>query len=155
MVEGGRIDHAGHANLAKHAVNETLEFDRAVKAGLDLSGDDTLIVVTADHETAGMAINGYASVEIGGDAMFTEPAGPGGDHIVTFATGPGANRNTEEDKIRDEANYRQPAAVATSSAAHTGVDVIVYSSGPGSDRFHGTLDNTDIGKNLIELLGLE
>ncbi|MFP6597245.1 MAG: alkaline phosphatase [Candidatus Hydrogenedentota bacterium] len=155
MVEGGRIDHAGHANLAKHAVNETLEFDRAVKAGLDLSGDDTLIVVTADHETAGMAINGYASVEIGGDAMFTEPAGPGGDHIVTFATGPGANRNTEEDKIRDEANYRQPAAVATSSAAHTGVDVIVYSSGPGSDRFHGTLDNTDIGKNLIELLGLQ
>lgn len=155
MVEGGRIDHAGHANLAKQAVNETLEFDRTVKAGLELTGDDTLIVVTADHETAGMAINGYASIEIGGDAMFVEPAGIGGDHIVTFATGPGGNRDSEKDKAHDGVTYRQPAAVAIGSAAHTGTDVVVYSSGPGSERFRGTLDNTDIGKHLIELLGLE
>jgi alkaline phosphatase len=156
MVEGGRIDHAGHSNLAKHAVNETLEFDRSVKAGLDLTDKtDTLIVVTADHETAGMAINGYAAIDVGGDAMFSQPAGPGGDHIVTFATGPGGKRESEEDKAHDDSTYRQPAAVSLSSAAHTGADVMAYSSGPGSERFCGTLNNTDIGNNIIALLGLE
>ncbi|MFP6584507.1 MAG: alkaline phosphatase [Candidatus Hydrogenedentota bacterium] len=157
LVEGGRIDHASHANLAKHAVNETLEFDRSIKAGLELTNDaeGTLIVVTADHETGGFAINGYPSIEIGGDAMFSEPAGIGGDHIVTFATGPGANRKPEENKAHDDSTYRQPSLVAASSSTHTGVDVACYSAGPGSEHFAGTLNNTDIGKNLIKLLGLE
>lgn len=157
LVEGGRIDHASHANLAKHAVNETLEFDRSIQAGLDLTNDaaETLIVVTADHETGGFAINGYAPIDIGGDAMFSEPAGIGGDDIVTFATGPGGNRKPEENKAHDDSTYRQPAVVTLSSATHTGVDVACYSAGPGSGNFAGTLNNTDIGKNLIELLGLE
>lgn len=58
MVEGGRIDHAGHENHIRRAVLETLEFDRAIESALSWAGsrNDTLIIVTADHETGGLAV---------------------------------------------------------------------------------------------------
>lgn len=50
LVEGGRIDHAHHANNAHRALVETIEFARAVQVAIDrTSRTDTLIVVTADH----------------------------------------------------------------------------------------------------------
>jgi hypothetical protein len=60
MVEGGRIDHAGHANSIDHTIGEVLEFDKAVKAALDFAEADvnTLVIVTADHETGGLQKNG-------------------------------------------------------------------------------------------------
>jgi alkaline phosphatase len=58
MVEGGRIDHACHANDIQRAVRETLEFSNAVARALAWSKgrSDTLIVVTADHETGGLRV---------------------------------------------------------------------------------------------------
>ncbi|ENN95724.1 Alkaline phosphatase [Methanocaldococcus villosus KIN24-T80] len=58
MVEGGRIDHACHAHDAKSEIMDTIAFDNAVKVALDFQKKhpDTLIVVTADHETAGMSV---------------------------------------------------------------------------------------------------
>lgn len=58
MVEGGRIDHAGHENNLEDAIGDTLAFDEAVGVALDfvrLQGNTTLIV-TADHETGGLSI---------------------------------------------------------------------------------------------------
>jgi alkaline phosphatase len=50
MVEGGRIDHAHHANNAYRALGETLELARAVETALALTQrEETLVVVTADH----------------------------------------------------------------------------------------------------------
>ena len=56
MSEGGRIDHAGHENNIDCNIEETLEFDKAVKAALDFAKKDknTLVIVTADHETGGL-----------------------------------------------------------------------------------------------------
>jgi alkaline phosphatase len=56
MVEGGQIDWAAHANDFNNDVGETLAFDKAVKAALDFqqSHPDTLVIVTADHETGGL-----------------------------------------------------------------------------------------------------
>ncbi|RJE76879.1 alkaline phosphatase [Pseudoalteromonas sp. MSK9-3] len=53
MIEGGQIDWAGHANDAGWMLNELLKFDEAVAAVHDWVKDrnDTLVVVTADHET--------------------------------------------------------------------------------------------------------
>jgi alkaline phosphatase len=58
MVEGGRIDHACHANNLEQAVGETLEFNRAIEVCLRWARGrtDTLIVVTADHETGGLSV---------------------------------------------------------------------------------------------------
>ena len=63
MVEGGKIDWAGHANDALANISDTLALDDAVKVALDFAfdhPDDTLILVTGDHETGGMTI-GYAA----------------------------------------------------------------------------------------------
>ncbi len=57
MVEGGKIDYACHRNDSAAFIKETLAFDNAVKAAYDFykkHPNDTLIVVTADHETGGI-----------------------------------------------------------------------------------------------------
>ncbi len=58
MVEGGRIDHACHAHDPKAAIMDTIAFDNAIKVALEFQKKhpDTLIIVTADHETGGMSI---------------------------------------------------------------------------------------------------
>jgi alkaline phosphatase len=51
MVEGGRIDHAHHAGNAYRALKGAIEFSEAVRVARKATqGDDTLIVVTADHD---------------------------------------------------------------------------------------------------------
>lgn len=50
FVEGGRIDHAHHETFAKMALDETVEFSKAVGEAASMTReDDTLIVVTSDH----------------------------------------------------------------------------------------------------------
>lgn len=59
MVEGGKIDWACHANDGATVIQETLDLDKAVQAAYafyEKHPDETLIVVTADHETGGMAL---------------------------------------------------------------------------------------------------
>lgn len=68
MVEGGNIDHACHANDGATAIVETINFDKTIGLMLDFyraHPDETLIVVTADHDTGGMSVGnnttGYAT----------------------------------------------------------------------------------------------
>ncbi len=60
MVEGGQIDWAGHDNDAANAIGDTLDLDRAVALAAGFAARDgrTLLIVTADHETGGMAVSG-------------------------------------------------------------------------------------------------
>ena len=60
MVEGSQIDWAAHENSQENVVNETRDFDRAVKIAFDFAKRDgnTLVIVTADHETGCMGILG-------------------------------------------------------------------------------------------------
>ncbi len=65
MVEGGKIDWACHANDAGSSIHDTLAFDEAVNEAVkfaELHPDETLIVVTGDHETGGMTI-GFAGTQ--------------------------------------------------------------------------------------------
>ncbi len=64
MVEGGRIDHAGHANDAATMVKESVAFDDAFGVALDYyrtRPETTSLMVTADHETGGFAVSYDAS----------------------------------------------------------------------------------------------
>ncbi len=58
MIEGSQIDWGGHANDADFIVSEMIDFDNTLGAVLDWAEQDgeTLVVVTADHETGGFAI---------------------------------------------------------------------------------------------------
>ncbi|MBR1480635.1 MAG: alkaline phosphatase [Paludibacteraceae bacterium] len=59
MIEGGMIDWAGHSRDGATNVQETLDFDRSVRLAYQFyeqHPDETLIVITADHETGGLAL---------------------------------------------------------------------------------------------------
>ena len=58
MVEGSQIDWASHKNDGTNVVSEVVDFDDAVGVGLDFSKKDgeTLVIITADHETGGFAV---------------------------------------------------------------------------------------------------
>jgi alkaline phosphatase len=64
LVEGSQIDWASHRNDVAYQIGETLAFDEAVKAVLDWINEKpnrrrkTLVIISADHETGGFAING-------------------------------------------------------------------------------------------------
>ena len=63
MCEGGKIDWAGHSNDAVANISDTIALDEAVEVALEFAfqhPDETLIIVTGDHETGGMTI-GYAA----------------------------------------------------------------------------------------------
>jgi alkaline phosphatase len=91
MIEGSQIDWGGHANSTPYIVGEMLDFDRAIGAALEFAAKDgeTLVIVTADHETGGMTINGGSFEEHSVTAKYTST-----NHtavmIPTFAYGPGA-----------------------------------------------------------------
>lgn len=59
MIESGQIDWGGHSNEGTRVVSEVLEFNRAIEGVLRYAAADkeTLVIVTADHETGGLAIN--------------------------------------------------------------------------------------------------
>jgi alkaline phosphatase len=59
MIEGSRIDHAGHSNDPAAQVNEVLGYDKAFTAVLDFLDEDStpgVLVSTSDHETGGLAL---------------------------------------------------------------------------------------------------
>ena len=59
MAEGGKIDYACHANDGTTAIHEVMDFDQAIQLAYNFyiqHPDETLIVITADHETGGLAL---------------------------------------------------------------------------------------------------
>lgn len=59
VIESGKIDWASHANDVATVIHEVIELDNAIKEALAFyaqNPDETLIVITADHETGGMAL---------------------------------------------------------------------------------------------------
>lgn len=64
MVEGGNIDHALHANDGGAATKEVLNFDQAIAVAYNFylqHPDETLIVITADHDTGGLTVGNGAT----------------------------------------------------------------------------------------------
>lgn len=89
MTEGSQIDWGGHANDTQYIVNEMLDFDKTIGAAFDFADKDgnTLVIITADHETGGFSINGEKDGVI--DGHFTTK-GHTAVMIPVFAYGKGA-----------------------------------------------------------------
>jgi alkaline phosphatase len=90
MIEGSQIDWGGHANSGEYVVSEMLDFDKAIGKALDFADrtPGTLVIVTADHEAGGMAINPESSWQRLRYGFTT--IGHTGTLIPVFAYGPGA-----------------------------------------------------------------
>ena len=95
MVEGSYIDSGGHGNNQEQVVNEMLDFDHAVKAALDFAERDgnTLVIITADHETGGMAIN-RGDLQNGTLTANFSTTGHTGVPVPVYVFGPGAEKFT-------------------------------------------------------------
>lgn len=91
MIEGSQIDWGGHANNTEYIVNEMLDFDRTIGDILEFAKKDgnTLVIVTADHETGGMGLVGGSIKEGIVDANYATD-GHTGVMVPVFAFGPGS-----------------------------------------------------------------
>ncbi|MCS7004460.1 MAG: alkaline phosphatase [Cytophagales bacterium] len=91
MIEGSQIDWGGHNNDLQYVVDEMLDFDQAVGEVLDFADktNNTLVIVTADHETGGLTLNGGSLIKGEVHGTFTSH-----DHtavpVPVFAYGVGA-----------------------------------------------------------------
>ncbi|KAL1404010.1 hypothetical protein pipiens_005484 [Culex pipiens pipiens] len=153
FVEGGRIDHGHHDTWARLALDETVEFAKAIElARKKFSEEDTLIVVTSDHSHS-VSYSGYASR--GNDIFGT--GGTGSDGIpymtISYANGPGfathvdaVNKARVDPRKLDTSpnDFRFPATLPVGSETHGGEDVAVYASGPWAHLFTGTYEQNTI-----------
>lgn len=91
VVEGSQIDWAGHSNDADYMIRQTLLFDEAVREALEFAEEDrrTLVIVTADHDTGGSAINAGS---LSGDQLELgwTTTGHSGIQLPVYAYGPGS-----------------------------------------------------------------
>ena len=90
MLEGSQIDWGGHAKDSSRVVSEMLDFDAAIGEILQFAEKDgeTLVIITADHETGGLALlqgDDYQALEL---AFNT--GGHTASLVPVFAYGPGA-----------------------------------------------------------------
>jgi alkaline phosphatase len=135
MIEAGAIDWAGHENWPERLIEEGIDFNLAVEAVVDWietqsSWEETLLIVTADHET------GYLT-------------GPGSDPAksplvpASFGVLPGMEWHSGGHTNQLVPFYAKGAGAGLFNEA-----------AQGSDPIHGAyLDNTDLGKIMIQLHG--
>jgi alkaline phosphatase len=94
MVEGSQIDWGGHANDSEWIIEETKDFSRTIDIALNFAMKDknTLVIVTADHETGGYALSAR-EIRRQRDYRYIGPTFSTGGHtaalIPVFAFGPG------------------------------------------------------------------
>jgi len=92
MIEGSQIDWGGHSNDGKYIIEEMLDFDQTIGKVLDWAEKDgeTLVVITADHETGGFAILPSSKMNKLKTKFVTDYHTP--VLIPVFAFGPGAEK---------------------------------------------------------------
>ena len=138
MCEGGTIDWAAHDNRTMSMVNDVIDFDAAIKVAYDFytqHPDETLIVVTADHETGGLTL-GAGSSTVKWAKLENEWIESGKKNVLD------SEQNRE---------FNKSCSIGWTTGSHTGGHVPVYAIGKGAEKFIGRMDNTDIkGKILCE-----
>lgn len=152
FVEGGKIDLAHHKTRARRALDETIEFSKAVKMAQELtSPQDTLIVVTADHAHT-MSISGYPTRGndiLGIAGMSNVDKKP--FTTINYANGPGYKRPTKSggryDLTGDDMEsdkYAYPAVFPRETETHGGDDVAIFALGPWAHLLTGSLEQNVI-----------
>ena len=147
MVEGGKIDWAAHSNDLAGTIFEMLDFDQAISVAYEFykqHPDETLIVVTADHETGGVTLGRKKGYVYDLSVIDKSAAGNAEDADVS---------NYMQDISRDSLSV--VAQIGWTTTSHTGGAVPVFAVGAGSEMFAGRQDNTDIPKKICKAMGVE
>ena len=149
MAEGGQIDWAAHANDITNTIHEIIDFDEAIQVAYEFylkHPDETLIVVTADHETGGVTL------------------GRTKGYTFDLSLVPEKALSAKTDSEKNVENYMQQypadslskaAKIGWTTSSHTGGAIPVFAIGAGSSRFAGRADNTDIPKRIISAMGID
>ena len=95
MIEASQIDWAAHSHDTKYVVEETIDMDRTLGVVLDYAENlgETLVILTADHETGGMTLV-TGDVESGAVGALYSVGGHTGIAVPVFAFGPSADEFT-------------------------------------------------------------
>ena len=102
MVEGSQVDWAGHSNDINYLKREMQDLEEAVELAVDYANknQDTLVIVTADHETGGLLIEPASPADYTGNEVkfsFNTAIGRGshtGVPVPVYAYGPGSENFT-------------------------------------------------------------
>lgn len=145
MAEGGLIDWTAHSQDLAGTIFETLDFDQAVQVACEFykkHPDETLIVVTADHETGGIALGrrGYNY-----DLTVI-------DKIKNASASTDVEQYMNDPKSIDSVN--EEARIGWTTTSHSGGPVPVWAIGAGSAQFAARQDNTDIPKKICAAMGV-
>ena len=91
MVEGSQIDWGGHANSTIYIVEDMLDFDQSIGNAIKFAAKngETLVIVTSDHETGGMALTA-GDMSTGAVRGDYPTGGHTGVMVPVFSYGPGA-----------------------------------------------------------------
>lgn len=165
MIEGGRIDHAHHINNAHRALTNTLEFARAVEVAHTLTdAAETLIIVTADHGHS-LAFGGYGERGNPITGLAVRPGDEAREErlmrdregrpmtVLSYYNGPGYRAGERPDFATVDPthpDFLPEAAVALSSATHSGEDVPVYATGPGAAVVSGVIEQNVLYHVMVQ-----
>ncbi len=167
MIEGGAVDWAGHANNMDDMIGEKIDFDNAVQTVIDWvdaangsSWNNTLLIVTADHECGYLTkgLNVFPDVALGvvNDANIAKEKvyeNGAGDPIVPI--GNGSRASWDDTNSNNKIDPGETTYWVWNGGGHTNTLVPLYAKGPGADQFatHATgvdtvrgsyLDNGDV-----------
>jgi alkaline phosphatase len=139
MVEGGAVDWENHANDADAMMAEQVDFDNSVQAVMDWIADgsngsnwgNTLLIVTADHETGGI----WGPGTLIDDGGTPSDGRNGGTHLDDTI-------NDEWQKIVDNGEGNMPGFEYT-TGGHTNVLVPLWAKGKGSQLFNKEIEGND------------
>ncbi|MGZ9899506.1 alkaline phosphatase [Shewanella gaetbuli] len=177
LVEGSLIDWAGHSNDIATAMAELDEFAHTIEVVEQFvrQHKDTLMVVTADHNTGGLSVGANDEYAWNPEVLHRVKASPEAiaaqaiaseewQKIVTDLLGfePNIQQFSQLTNARMQGNKTLAIALRKiidaysntgwTTLGHTGDDVQVFATGPGAKLFSGQQDNTDIANKIFSLL---
>lgn len=187
MIEGGKIDYAAHNDDAATVFHEVLDFDAAIAVAYEFykkHKDETLIIVTADHETGGLVLGYRGDYSLNLKALSTQKVSVERmieilqaekettmdrvEQLVKENIGVEIrNKKATEEKITvdyklaKEIAYNavydlnRNAALSWASGNHSGTFVPLFAIGKGAEEFNGIIDNTDIPKIIRRIAGIK
>ena len=144
MAEGGKIDYASHANDGATVLHEVMDFNAAIEVAYrfyEQHPDETLIVITADHETGGMAL-GNSDYVLNLKVLANQQCSLGklSDQLLALQKAEGEHLQWEQVK----------QLIAANTGLYTQVEMTAEEDAQLQEAFASMMSHQDVVKTLYE-----